>query len=156
MTSLLDLWTAYSGPIGALGAAGTGLMGWYGQMVRARMSSRRDHLEAGRQALDLVARAAERETKLDALVTSYMDRADAAQRQRIEDMSHVQDVYAAAIAARLMVYELDAAAGRPPRDFPPLPPYPIPADQEAAPDGAPTAGATDVDAAELRADSTHG
>jgi hypothetical protein len=36
----------------------------------------------------------------------------------------IQEVYAQAIAARLVVHELDANNGRAPRQFEPLPPYP--------------------------------
>ncbi|MCE2577342.1 hypothetical protein [Gluconacetobacter entanii] len=38
----------------------------------------------------------------------------------------IQEVYAQAIAARLLVHELDANEGRPPRQFEPLPSYPAP------------------------------
>jgi hypothetical protein len=152
--SLIDLWNAYSMPVGTiLGAVG----GIYGTVLKGRMSSRRDHLEAGRQALELVARATEREARIDAVATAYMDRLDAAQRQRIEDMDRAQEVYAAAISARLIILELDARAGRPPRDFPALPPYPYPpAEHEAAPDSAPATGALAADTAEPRAENTHG
>lgn len=36
----------------------------------------------------------------------------------------IQEVYAQAIEARLVVHELDASEGRPPRQFAPLPSYP--------------------------------
>ncbi|MCW4592431.1 hypothetical protein, partial [Gluconacetobacter entanii] len=45
----------------------------------------------------------------------------------------IQEVYAQAIAARLLVHELDANAGRPPRQFEPLPSYPAPPVEPADP-----------------------
>ncbi|GBR03810.1 hypothetical protein AA0522_1800 [Gluconacetobacter liquefaciens NRIC 0522] len=75
--NLIELWKVYSTPAGTLlGAAG----GIYGTLLQGRMSAWRGHLEAGRQALELVARAGEREARTDALLTACMDRLDAARR----------------------------------------------------------------------------
>ena len=123
MMGLLAAVDAYSVPVGTiLGAVG----GIYSMILKERISARHNQLGAGRQALDLVARISAREERSDALIAAYMVQFEAAHCQRINDMVRLDELYAAAIAARLVVYELDAAAGRPPREFPRLPPCPAP------------------------------
>lgn len=141
MISLLALWHAYNGPIQAAGGM---LAGWYGRVARSAAVARRDRLDAGQQALDLAGVLAERDR-------AQADALEILRRREWVLAGAVQDVYAEAIAVRLIVHDLDAAAGRPLRQFRPLPPYPFPAQGDD-----PAAGATAADTAEPRADNTHG
>ncbi|GAN98152.1 hypothetical protein Geu3261_0514_001 [Komagataeibacter europaeus NBRC 3261] len=121
-----------------------GVAGWTGNVARARLAAQRGRLDAGQQALELLARASERDARMDALLASMTERVNELTRERWQYDGALQELYAQAIAARLLVYELDAKAGRPPRQFEPLPPYPIP--PAAQPDAAETAGVAGVDA----------
>lgn len=139
--NLLLLWHAYGGLVQGVGGL---VAGWYGNVARSRAQTRRDRLDAGRQALDLAA------------AWSARDRAQAAaldmlRRREWALAGAVQDVYAEAIAVRLIVHDLDAVAGRPLRQFRPLPPYPFPAQGDD-----PAARPTAADTAEPRAENTHG
>lgn len=138
---LMDLWHAYGAP---LQTAGGIALGWYGRVAAAAAATRRDRLDAGQQALALVDTLTAREQAQAAAL-------GALRRSQWALAGAVQDVYAEAIAVRLIVHDLDAAAGRPLRQFRPLPPYPFPAqgDDHAA-------GATAADTAEPRAEDTHG
>ncbi|WP_202205826.1 hypothetical protein, partial [Acetobacter persici] len=73
---------------------------------------------------------------------------DALRRREWVLAGSVQDVYAEAIAARLIVHDLDATAGRPLRQFRTLPPYPFPAQGDD-----PSVGAAAADTAEPRGDN---
>lgn len=141
MINLLDLWHVHGGQMQA--AAGI-VAGWYGRVATSAALRRRDRLDAGKQALDLAALLIKRE----------QDQAVVLNALRYREWvlaGAVQDVYAEAIAGRLIVHDLDAAAGRPLRQFRPLPPYPFPAQGDD-----PAAGATAADTAEPRGDNTHG
>ncbi|MCP1270883.1 hypothetical protein [Acetobacter cerevisiae] len=120
------------------------LAGWYGRVARSAAVARRDRLDAGQQALDLAGVLAERDR-------AQADALEILRRREWVLAGAVQDVYAEAIAVRLIVHDLDAAAGRPLRQFRPLPPYPFPAQGDD-----PAAGATAADTAEPRAENTHG
>nr|WP_025825389.1 hypothetical protein [Acetobacter persici] len=138
MIDIPALWHAYGGLI----QGGGGLVaGWCGSLARSRAQARRDQLDAGRQALDLAATLAERDQ-------AQADALDTLRRREWVLAGAVQDVYAEAIAVRLIVHDLDAAAGRPLRQFRPLPPYPFPAQGDD-----PAAGATAADTAEPRGDN---
>lgn len=140
---VFDVVNAWSGLIeGGMGLVG----GWYGNVAKNRLAKRQEQLSAGQQALELVAQTRE-------LLADHIHRVDVLTQQRWAQDDILQEVYAQAIAARLMVHELDANDGRQPRQFEPLPSYPISAD---TPDAAETAGVTGVDAPEPRAGSTHG
>ncbi|ATJ89442.1 hypothetical protein HK16_10545 [Acetobacter senegalensis] len=141
MINLIALWHTF-GP--AIETVGGGALGWYGRIARTRALTRRDRLDAGAQALRLTEMLTARERVLS-------DRLDTLQQHHWMLLDQVQDVYAEAIAVRLIVHDLDAIAGRPLRQFRPLPPYPFPAQ-----DDQPAAGATAADTAEPRAVNTHG
>lgn len=141
MIGLLSLWHAYGGAITGVG----GLVGgWYGRVARTHAIERRDRLDAGTQALQFAAVLEARERQLS-------DRLEDLQRHNWALLDQVQDVYAEAIAVRLIVHDLDAIAGRPLRQFRPLPPYPFPAQSDGS-----AAGATAAETAEPRAETTHG
>ncbi|KAA8452477.1 hypothetical protein, partial [Acetobacter pomorum] len=118
MIGLVDLWHSYGGLV--QGAGGL-VAGWCGSLARFRAQARRDKLDAGQQALDLAEALAERDHAQAAAL-------DTLRRREWTLAEAVQDVYAEAIAVRLIVHDLDAAAGRPLRQFRPLPPYPFPAE----------------------------
>lgn len=154
MIDLAAVWATYGGAIETV-VAGVG--GWCANMGRVYVAGQRVHLDAGQQALAILDRATAREVRMDALLADLTGRVNDLMRQRWHSDDVLQDLYAQAISARLAVQEMDARAGRAPREFPPLPPYPYPpADQRAAPDGAPAAGATAADTAGLHADNMHG
>lgn len=125
-------------------AVGGGVLGWYGKIAFLQARARRDRLDAGSQALDLAGVLAEHDR-------AQADALDILRRREWVLAGAVQDVYAEAIAVRLIVHDLDAAAGRPLRQFRPLPPYPFPAQGDD-----PAAGATAAETAEPRANNTHG
>lgn len=138
--TILSLWHMYA-PVIEWGLGG--ILGWYGRIASVSAARRRDKLDVGAQALLLNASIAERS---DALA-SQLDRT---QRSYWAVLAQIQDVYAEAIAARLIVHDLDAIAGRPLRLFRPLPPYPFPVQAEQ-----PVSGATAAPTAEPRAENTH-
>lgn len=111
---LFDTVNAWSGLIeSGLGVIG----GWYGNVARNRIAKKQEQLTAGQQALALVAQTR-------TLIADHIQRIDVLTRQLWARDNVIQEVYAQAIAARLVVHELDANAGRPPRQFEPLPSYP--------------------------------
>ncbi|MFT8644549.1 hypothetical protein [Gluconacetobacter sp.] len=129
MIDLLALWSTYGG------AATTvigGVGGWYANMARLRLGRDRAALSAGQQALGILERSTQRDARMDALLRDLTDRVADLMRQRWQSDDALQDLYAQAISARLTIQELDAQAGRPPRPFPPLPPYPYPRIERAA------------------------
>jgi hypothetical protein len=147
------LWVDYAGPLcTAIGGVG----GWCANMGRVYLSAQRGRLDAGQQALAILDRASARDARMDDLLGALTGRISDLMRQRWHSDDVLQDLYAQAISARLTVHELDARAGQPPRQFPPLPPYPYLPTEDAAHRDDPEAGAAAVDAAEPRADSTHG
>lgn len=141
MISLLALWHTYAPLVDAVG--GGGILGWYGRVASVRARERRDALDAGAQALQLNAAVTER-------ANAVAEELSTTQRAYWLILAQIQDVYAEAIAVRLIVHDLDAAAGRPLRQFRPLPPYPFPAQSDGS-----VAGATTAPTAEPRAENTH-
>lgn len=141
MTPLLSIWHMLWPDIQALGYCG---IGWYCRLAATKAQTRRDRLDAGQQALSLAASLTARDQMQSAAL-------DVLRRREWALAGAVQDVYAEAIAARLIVHDLDAVAGRPLRQFRPLPPYPFPAQGDNS-----AAGATAAETAEPRADDTHG
>lgn len=125
MISLLNLWHAYGDLL--IGPGGL-VAGWYGRLAATRAQIRRDRLDAGTQALALA-------SVLTAREKAQTDALDALRRREWVLAGSVQDVYAEAIAARLIVHDLDATAGRPLRQFRPLPPYPFPAQGDGPAEG---------------------
>ncbi|MBV1825921.1 hypothetical protein [Komagataeibacter oboediens] len=111
---VFDVVNAWSGLIeGGMGLVG----GWYGNVAKNRLAKRQEQLSAGQQALELAAQT-------HGLIADYIQRTDTLTRQLWARDDVIQEVYAQAIAARLVVHELDANDGRPPRQFEPLPSYP--------------------------------
>ena len=132
MSGIEHLWASWGQPISAVigGAAG-----WSGQVMRARMQARRDRLDAGQQALQLVADMRGAEQQLRGTIATYAGEIDVLRqrRWRLDDL--VAELHAHAIAARLLVHDLERQLGRNPTAFPPLPVCPV--DQSpAAPPGA--------------------
>ncbi|MBY4639264.1 hypothetical protein K6L44_04450 [Gluconacetobacter entanii] len=120
---VFEVVNAWSGLIEtALGLVG----GWYGNVAKNRLAQRQEQLSAGQQALALVAQTRE-------MLAEHIQRIDVLTRQLWARDDVIQEVYAQAIAARLLVHELDANAGRPPRQFEPLPSYPAPPVEPADP-----------------------
>ncbi len=154
MIDLAALWATYGSAI-QTGVAGAG--GWYANMVRLRLGRDRARLDAGNQAMAILDRARQSEEHQGALLSDLIARVSVLMRQRWQSDDALQDLYAHAISARLTIQELDAQAGRPPRVFPPLPPYPYPPiDHAGVPDGGPAAEVAAADKAEPCADDTHG
>lgn len=89
-------------------------------------------------ALDLVREATSREASLATLVRAYEEELLALRRLRWHTLDTLSVVQAHALAARLIVRELDARLGLPRRDFTPLPPFPE-TDQETGAEAADTA-----------------
>ncbi|OUI98338.1 hypothetical protein [Acetobacter cibinongensis] len=141
MMSLIALWHSYAPLVESLG--GGGLLGWYGRVASVKAAERRDKLQAGDQALQLNAALAAREQKL----TEELEKIS---RAHWSLLAQVEELYVEAIAARLIVHELDVAAGMDMRKFKPLPPYPFPAQSDGF-----AAGATAAGTAEPRAENTH-
>lgn len=94
--------------------------GWGGRVAATYVQTKRDRLDAGQQAMFLVGMLTKR-------IQDQAAELDILQRREWTLAGAVQDVYAEAIAVRLIVHDLDAVAGRPLRQFRPLPPYPFPA-----------------------------
>lgn len=111
---LFDTVNAWSGLI----ESGVGVIGgWYGNVARNRIAKKQEQLTAGQQALALVEQTRE-------LIADHIQRIDVLTHQLWARDDVIQEVYAQAIAARLVVHELDANDGRTPRQFEPLPAYP--------------------------------
>ncbi|MDE7547196.1 hypothetical protein PY793_04250 [Acetobacter fabarum] len=104
---------------------GAGVGGWCANMMNGYLKAQRQKFDAGQQALAILDRASERDRQMDTLVTTMTLRVNDLMllRWRLDDV--MQEVYAQAIAARMIVHELDAQAKRFPRDFAPLPAYPL-------------------------------
>ncbi|MFT9399809.1 hypothetical protein [Acetobacter sp.] len=138
--NILALWNEWSGVIGSVGG---GVGGWIANTIRARLQAQANAIEASKNETS--------QQKLEL----QRDQAQAAEldmlrRREWALAGAVQDVYAEAIAVRLIVHDLDAEAGKPLRQFRPLPPYPFPAQADE-----PVAGATAAVTAEPRAENTH-
>lgn len=112
--------------------AGAGVGGWCANMMNGYLKAQRQKFDAGQQALAILDRASERDQQMDALLAAMTLRVHSLMllRWRLDDV--LQELYAQAIAARMVVHELDAQAQRSPRDFPPLPAYPLAANDEVA------------------------
>lgn len=136
---LTELWHAYGPLIETLSG---GVLGWYGRVATVRAQARRDALAAGDQALRLNDTLVLREQRLATQLAQ-------SEAERWSLLAKTQEVYAEAIAARLIVHDLDAADGRAMRVFRPLPPYPFPAGLTSI------AVATAAATTEPRADSAH-
>lgn len=117
------------------GAIVSGLVGWYGKVAYDRAQTRKDALNAGQQALTLLDQASRRDRLFNELLSSTMERLKQVLHLRWQMDDLIADVYAQAISARMLVHELDAQAGRPPRVFDRLPAYPSPASDELAEQG---------------------
>ncbi|GAA3682534.1 MULTISPECIES: hypothetical protein [Acetobacter] len=105
--------------------AGAGVGGWCANMMNGYLKAQRQKFDAGQQALAILDRASERDRQMDTLVATMTLRVNDLMllRWRLDDV--MQEVYAQAIAARMIIHELDAQAQRIPRDFAPLPAYPL-------------------------------
>lgn len=114
---LSELWHTYGSFAGILG--GGGVLGWYGRIASVKAQQRHDRLQAGAQALQLNAEMAKREAIL-------VEQLDQLRKTHWRLLAQTEDVYAEAIAARLIVHDLDAEAGRAMREFQILPAYPFP------------------------------
>ena len=96
---VFDVVNAWSGLI----EGGMGLIsGWYANVAKNRLAKRQEQLTAGQQALALVAQTR-------ALIADHIQRIDVLTRQLWARDDVIQEVYAQAIAARLLVHELDAS-----------------------------------------------
>ncbi|MFT8804520.1 MAG: hypothetical protein ABF856_04970 [Acetobacter aceti] len=122
----------------ALMWAGGLLTGWWTYAFRMRSIARQEVRDAGRMAMDLVRAAALREASLTTLAQAYEAELLTLRRLRWITMDTLSTVQAHALAARLIVRELDARLGLPRRDFVPLPPFPE-TDQETGAEAADTA-----------------
>lgn len=140
MIPLLTLWHEWSAAL-EWGSAAVG--GWIANVARYKIRSQANKLSVGAQALQLNAILTEREREL----TEQLELMSCSHWSLL---AQVEDLYVEAIAARLIVHELDVAAGRNMRDFKPLPPYPFPAPCKSR-----AAGATAAPTAEPRAENTH-
>lgn len=119
---LLSWLQTWSGPISeVLAACG----GWYAKVARDHAQVRRDRLDAGTQALQLVASYQARETALIAeRERSLAYEMDARARARIA-ADVLQEVHAEAISARVRCHDLEMRAGLPLTDFPLFPDFPF-------------------------------
>ena len=98
--------------------SGLGVLGgWYGNVAKTRIAKRQEQLTAGQQALALV-------EQTRTMIDDHIQRIDVLSHQLWARDNVIQEVYAQAIAARLLVHQLDANDGRAPRQFEPLPSYP--------------------------------
>ncbi|MCE0745475.1 hypothetical protein LWC05_16510 [Acetobacter sicerae] len=106
-----------------LAAAGV-LSGWWAHSYRMRSIARQEVYDAGQMALEMVRRSAAREASLTELVHSYESELIELRRARWQTMDVLSAVQVHALAARLIVRELDARLGLPRRQFEPLPSFP--------------------------------
>lgn len=115
MIDIASFWQKYgeliSASIGGLG-------GWYGRLFVLKARLAQAQVAEREQLLRSTMLANDREADL----SNEIDRLR--QRQWL-GFDAVEAVYAEAIAARLIVHDMDAAAGRSMRIFRPLPPYPF-------------------------------
>lgn len=100
------------------------LSGWWAHSYRMRSIARQEVYDAGQMALEMVKRSAEREASLTDLVRSYESELIELRRARWQTMDVLSAVQVHALAARLIVRELDARLGLPRRPFEPLPSFP--------------------------------
>lgn len=127
---VLAIINALAAPAGAIGS---GVVGWYGKVVYDRAQERQSALNAGQQALTLLDQASGRDRQFNELLSSMTEHLNRVLHLRWQMDDLLADVYAQAISARMLVHELDAQAGKPPRLFERLPAYPItPAETVAA------------------------
>ncbi|KDE20639.1 hypothetical protein AZ09_04110 [Acetobacter aceti 1023] len=119
MIDIALFWQKY----GELISAGGGIVGgWYGRLLVLKAQLVRAQVLEREQLLRSTVLANAREKALS-------DEIDRLRQRQWQGFDAVEAVYAEAIAVRLIVHDMDAAAGRPMRMFRPLPPYPF-ADEE--------------------------
>lgn len=122
MNGIEHFWASWGQPISAVVG---GAAGWSGQVMRARMQARRDRLDAGQQALQLVADMRGVELQLRGTIASYAREIDQLRQRRWGLDELVGELHAQAIAARLMVHDLERQLGRDATPFAPLPVFPM-------------------------------
>ncbi|MBY4640171.1 hypothetical protein K6L44_09265 [Gluconacetobacter entanii] len=88
---LLALWTTYGKSVCTLAG---GIAGWAGNVMRIRIAAQRGRLDTGQQAPELLARASERDTRMDALLVSMTERISELTRQRWRYDGVLQELYA--------------------------------------------------------------
>lgn len=115
MIDIALFWQKY----GELITAGGGAVGgWYGRFLVLKAQLVRAQILERSQLLRSTVLANSREKTLS-------DEIDRLRQRQWQGFDAVEAVYAEAIAVRLIVHDMDAAAGRPMRTFRPLPPYPF-------------------------------
>lgn len=116
MIDIALFWQKY----GELISTGAGIIGgWYGRLFVLKYRLAHVQVLEREQLLRSTASANTREKVLS-------DEIERLRKRQWQTFNVIEEVYAEAIAARLIVHDMDADAGRPMRIFSPLPPHPFP------------------------------
>lgn len=108
-----------------IGTFFTGICGgWWGYAAKARRLRVEADENARRMVVGMANSAMERAATLQRLLDAYTADLDALRRNRWAILDVLSEVQAQAIAARLIVHQLDDRLGLPERQFTPLPSFP--------------------------------
>ncbi|MCH4024053.1 MAG: hypothetical protein LKH33_10275 [Acetobacter sp.] len=122
MINLGMIWSHFAEPVGAILSA---VGGWYGKITWDRSQQRKDALSAGQQALQVIEQVRAHSAELLQLCNVYTAQIVQLRRERYAIDDILIEIHAQALAARLIVHDLDAQSGRERREFFPLPPFPV-------------------------------
>ena len=122
MINLTTIWSQFAEPIWAMRSVAGG---WYGKITWDRSQQRKDALSAGQQALQMIEQIRAHSAELLQVCNVYTAQIVQLRSERYAIDDVLIEIHAQALAARLIVHDLDAQSGRERREFFPLPAFPV-------------------------------
>ncbi|WP_336718554.1 hypothetical protein [Asaia bogorensis] len=121
MLNLAALWNSWSGPAGAIIG---GALTWAGTLIKARLQEQQNRLDAGQQALQLVAACQNQQAYLSAALERALANEFSARAREVTTADLVQDLHIDLIGARLRCHDVEMRFGLEPTAFPLIPAFP--------------------------------
>nr|WP_294918286.1 hypothetical protein [uncultured Neokomagataea sp.] len=124
MSAIVEILTSVRSWIEVLTPIATGIFGWFGSRVQARITAQRSAVDGQNAENQKTQLMLEREKVLTGRLAEAMREARDNWRLLYEREAVLIQYHAAAIGARLSVHEWEMRSGRKPTPFEPLPGYP--------------------------------